>query len=663
MPKIKQHPFLLNNCNLINNLINSIELILTMLSEELLKEIYFPYSKVRNIQSDMVSDVHHTINNKKHIIMHAPTGIGKTIAVLAPALSLAIKNNLTIFFLTSRQTQHKIVIDTLKQIKQKFNIDFECADIIGKKWMCLQNGVEAMGNSSFHEYCKSLRDESKCDFYLNTRKQNLQPTFEAKQAIEELKIIGPCHVQEFIDQGKKKRMCPYELATLTGSNAKVIIADYYYIFNQGIRQNFLLKINKELGNILLIVDEAHNLPNRIRELLTQKTSSLIIENAKKEARKYGYEETVQNLEIFENAIFELGKDIDVAEFNSNSIGNEKVVSKNHLIDEINKSKNYNDILSELLFIGEDIRDKQKMSYISGIAKFLEAWLGPDIGFGRILSKSIDKKLKISLTYRCLDPSITAKEVIQRSYSTVLMSGTLIPTSMYKDILGFSEVVEKEYKCPFPKKNRLNLIIPKTTTKYIERNNKQFSDIARICGDIANLIKGNIAIFFPSYDLMYNISEYIKKNCDIPIFIEKQNFTKEEKENLLNAFRSYKDTGAVLLGISTGSFGEGIDLPNLLKAVIIVGLPLNKPDIEAKLLIEYYDDKFGKGFEYGYVLPAITKCLQNAGRCIRSETDKGAIIFLDERYTWRSYYQCFPEDWEIDVSLDYKDILKEFFDGK
>ena len=136
-------------------------------------------------------------------------------------------------------------------------------------------------------------------------------------------------------------------------------------------------------------------------------------------------------------------------------------------------------------------------------------------------------------------------------------------------------------------------------------------------------------------------------------------TKQEKEALLSNFRNHKQNGAILLGTSTGSFGEGIDMPGVLQAVIIVGLPLNKPDIEARLLIEYYDDKFGKGFEYGYVLPAITKCLQNAGRCIRSESDKGAIIFLDERYAWQNYYECFPEEWDMEVEMDYKEALEKF----
>ena len=625
-----------------------------MSPEDLQKEIYFPYSKIRDIQGSMISDVYNAIKEKKHIIMHAPTGIGKTISALAPALSLAIKNNLTIFFLTSRQTQHKIVIDTLRQIKQKFGIDLECADVIGKKHMCLQSGVEAMSSSSFHEYCKSLREDGNCEFYTNTRKLTGQPTVNAQHSTEELKIIGPCHVQDVIHEGKKKTLCPYELAILTAGNSKVIIADYYYIFNPGIRNSFLLKIKKELGNSILIVDEAHNLPTRIRELLTQATSSLIIDSAKKEARKFNYEEIVKNLEIVEDALFSLSKDIET----------EGVISRNSFFDLINGRKSYEEIMTELTFAGEEIRDIQKRSFVLSVSKFLESWLGSDIGYGRILSKEVyEKKLKVSLTYRCLDPSITAKEVIDRSYSTVLMSGTLTPTLMYKDILGFKDnVIEKEYKSPFPKKNRLNLIIPKTTTKFVERNTRQYAEIAKVCGNIINLVDGNTAIFFPSYDLLQNIQEFLSKQTQKPIFTEKSTMAKSDKENLLANFRASK-SGAVLLGTSTGSFGEGIDMPGVLQAVIIVGLPLNKPDIEARLLIEYYDDKFGKGFEYGYVLPAITKCLQNAGRCIRSETDKGAIIFLDERYAWQNYYQCFPEEWDMEVEMDYIDVLKVFLDNK
>lgn len=616
-----------------------------MLTEELQKEIYFPHDKVREVQCDMISDVYDAIKGKNHIIMHAPTGIGKTVAVLAPALSFAIKNNLTIFFLTSRQTQHRIVIDTLKQIKQRFNLNFETVDVIGKKWMCLQNGVEVMQSGSFHEYCRTLRNDHNCEFYSNTIKETGAATVEAKLALEELKSTSPCHVQEYVIKAKEKRLCPYELALLSSPKAKVVVADYYCMFNDSIRNGFLMKMRKKLEQCIVVVDEAHNLPNRLRELLTHKTSSIAIDIAKKEAIRFGFE-TV-NLEFVEAALFELAKEIE----------EEDIVSRNSFIDMIEKYKTYDDVVTELIFAGENIRDKQKISYMLNIGKFLEAWLGADNGFGRILSKSIDKKLKISLVYRCLDPSIAAKEVIDDSYSTLLMSGTLTPTSMYRDLLGYGRVVEKMYDSPFPKKNRLNLIIPRTTTKFAERNHRQFGEIAKVCSDIVNNVHGNCAMFFPSYELMLNIHEHFREMCSKQVFMEKQASKKEEKERLLASFIRYN--GSVLMGTSTGSFGEGIDMPGILKAVIIVGLPLNKPDVEAKLLIEYYDDRFGKGLEYGYVLPAITKCLQNAGRCIRSETDKGAIIFLDERYAWQSYYQCFPKDWDMEVSLDYEGALKDF----
>jgi DNA excision repair protein ERCC-2 len=225
-------------------------------------------------------------------------------------------------------------------------------------------------------------------------------------------------------------------------------------------------------------------------------------------------------------------------------------------------------------------------------------------------------------------------------------------------IAIEKAVEKEYKSPFPKKNRLNLVIPRTTTKFAERNHKQYGEIASICADTVNIVNGKTAIFFPSYELMQNIHEHLMRICKNPIFMEKQKTTKEEKDNLLLAFKTNLGN-SILLGVSTGSFGEGVDMPNILKAVIIVGLPLQKPDAETKLLIEYYDDKYSRGVEYGYILPAITKCLQNAGRCIRSETDKGAIIFLDERYATPSYFECFPKEWDMEVEIDYKETLKNF----
>jgi DNA excision repair protein ERCC-2 len=148
------------------------------------------------------------------------------------------------------------------------------------------------------------------------------------------------------------------------------------------------------------------------------------------------------------------------------------------------------------------------------------------------------------------------------------------------------------------------------------------------------------------------------------FMEESEMNKEEKSEFLERFKKYKDSGAVLLGVVSGSFGEGIDLPGkLLNCVVVVGLPLQQPTLETKKLIEYYDMKFAKGWEYGYVGPAFSKCLQSAGRCIRSETDRGVIVFLDERYAWQNYYRHFPADLGIEITKEHLEKIKEFFRRK
>jgi len=269
---------------------------------------------------------------------------------------------------------------------------------------------------------------------------------------------------------------------------------------------------------------------------------------------------------------------------------------------------------------------------------------------------------VSLNYRCLDPSLSSTVIFEHCYSAILMSGTLTPTSMYNDLLGFpaKRTIQKEFGSPFPKKNKLTMIIPQTTTKFSERDENQFKEIAKICGDITNNINGNCALFFPSYMLLDYVNRYFAEISNKKIIREIPNLSKEGKYDILEEFKNSSKKGAVLLGVASGSFGEGVDFPdNLLKCVVVVGIPLQKPDLETNELIRYYDNKFGHGWDYGYLFPAILKSLQNAGRCIRSETDKGVIVFLDQRYAWPNYKRCFPDS-DIIITKDYIEKIKEFF---
>ena len=615
-------------------------------------EILFPHDKIRDVQDVVVKDVFEAIKNKKNAIIHAPTGIGKTASVLAPALSFAMDKDITIFFLTSRQTQHNIAVDTLKQIKKKHGNNIRVADIIGKKWMCLQE-IDALPSGDFVDYCKKLRDDDQCEFYINTRKKSMRPTVVAEQNLNELKVLGPLHVDELISNCEKPKLCPYEMVSLLAKEAKVVIADYNLIFNPIIRDSLFARTGKQLENSIIIVDEGHNLPARARELLTAKMSTAIIDRAIKEASKFEFFNVLSILKNLKDVFDEIGFDLN---FNKE----EKLIRKYEFVDKIDEGGKYEEYVSELTLTGEMIKEKQKQSYVGSVGKFLEAWLNEDNGFARILKKDFSNN-NLILNYRCLDPSLVTRDVIDRSYCTLIMSGTLTPTFMYKDILGFNDAVEKVYENPFPKDNRLCLIVPETTTKFTRRNDMEYKKIAEACNKIVDKIPGNAALFFPSYDLRDKVYKSFYDICDKKMLIEKPNLSKDEKEKILEEFKLNKDKGAVLLAVSAGSFGEGVDLPgDFLKGVVIVGLPLEKPDLETKELIDYYEEKYRKGFNYAYIFPAITKCLQNAGRCIRSETDKGVIVFLDERFAWENYIRCLPEDMDFKISKVYEDRISSFF---
>ncbi len=613
----------------------------------------FPHDKVRDVQDKLIIRVNEAVTSGKNLIVHAPTGLGKTAASLAPVLKYAIDNDKTVFFLTSRHTQHQIVLDTLRDIRNKHDKDILGVSIIGKKGLCLQPGVSKLYTSEFNDYCKAMREDKKCEYFEKFKKGE-SLSVESKAALEQLKKIGLVDTKETMSVSEMYGICPYELAMATSKKAKVIIGDYYYVFHPDVSKLFFAKIDTAFEDSIIIVDEAHNLPSRLKDLFTVRLTNIMLKRALTEAKKYKYDSIQPILKDMVDIISEL------ADFRDQ----EQYIKKETFMDRINLITDYHQLMNDLSFIGDAVREEQKQSYIGSVASFLEAWLGRDAGFTRIISKQDGSQERIiMLSYRCLDPSLSTKDVIRNAHSTILMSGTLSPTSMYRELLGFNEsnTIEDTFPSPFPEENRLNIILPKTSTKYELRNAAQYKEIGKILSQIANKVPGNTAIFFPSYYLRDLIANEFNELCTKTTFTELPNMTKDDKTELITKFKEYSKTGAVLLGAVSGSFGEGIDLPgDLLKCVVIVGLPLSKPDLEQKALIDYYDKLFKKGWDYGYLFPAFNKTLQSAGRCIRSENDKGVIVFLDERYTWSNYRKCFPNTWNMRTTMLYERMIDEFF---
>jgi len=604
----------------------------------------FPFSKIRPGQKEFMKDIRYALNNKLNIVSTAPTGIGKTVATLVPTVEYALKNNKIVLFLTPRHSQHMIAVETLRLMKKKSN--FIAVDLIGKKWLCPIEGVDFLSTNEFNEYCKYMRKEEKCPFYNNTWKDG-KITSGAQKKLKELAANSPIHADEVKNFSKK--YCVYELLMNLAKQSSVIIADYYHVFSQ--HSNIFLRIGKKIEDAIIIVDEAHNLSGRIRKLMSISISNYSLDRAIKEADAFGFDIIKKQLKYIKKILIKLS-DKDC------------FITRNKFMDKVKEIDDYNDIISNMNAAADEVKEEKKKSYISSVAKFLKEWEKEDIGFSRIYRIIKDgNKNYFSLMYNCLDPSLISKEIFEKAHTSILMSGTLKPMEMYVNILGLDKdrTIIKEYKSPFPKKNRLDLIVPGVTTKFSKRTDEMWKNISDYIVDISNAIPGNLAVFSPSYKIRDKVMKFCSGRIKKLIIPEIQNSNKNEKSHIYKKFISNSFTGAVLFGVLGGSFSEGVDFPgNAINGVVIVGISLQQPTLDVKALINYYDKKFHRGWDYAYIYPAIQKSLQAAGRCIRSERDVGVVIYLDERYLWKNYRELFPIDSNLKVTKNPSKYIREFF---
>ncbi len=614
---------------------------------------FFPHSAIRPGQEQLLQDLDAAIREEKILLANAPTGSGKTAAALSVALFHALEKKKRVFFLTNRHTQHALAIDTLKLIKKK-GASFSSVDMFGKRWMCSQDIAGLFGNE-FNEFCKTVVERGECEFY-NNFKDKQQLTVEGKKVLLDLAKEGPLHNSEIISFSREQRMCGYEISLALAKKADVFIGDYYYLFNPFIRGNLFGKLDAELKDIILIVDEGHNLPARVTDMASSALSGITVKNAVMEAKRFNYNGLLFWLQELMRVLEGFGS------FDGKEEMKQKMIAKNDFISKITSFVGYDEFINELELAAEEVRRKQKKSYLGGVAAFLEAWKGDDKGFVRMVAEREGKISSfLELSYACLDPRLITEDIFKNIYAGVVMSGTLNPLFMYRDVLGITRSVEKDYPSSFPPGNKLSMVIPETSTKFNLRGDAMYKRIAEICSEISSCVPGNIAFFFPSYSLRDKIAEFIaagKKR-----FWEQKEMTVEDKELFLMKFKDEKERGGMLLGVTGANFAEGVDLPgDLLNGAVVVGLPLARPDLKTKETIKYYEEKFGRGWDYGYIFPAMSKCIQSAGRCIRSETDKGAVIYFDERFAWQNYYSCLPSE-GLRVTKDYRKLLKEFFGKK
>lgn len=646
------------------------------MNNDFLNQINFPYDSVRKGQDIFLKKTYDNLSSCKNIMVSAPTGLGKTVSGLAPAIAIAKKENLTVICLTSRQTQANQIIKTIQDISNKSKNEISYVAFIGKRSMCSHQDRNLYPASDFNEFCKKMKQTGKCKYYKNAQNKDYEEKIKgiidesSKSFMTVENFVNFVSSPTYVNGDSINGFCPYELAGKKAFKTDVIVCDYNYIFSKGIREAFLGKIGRSLDECIIVVDEAHNLPDRIRNANSFTLNTDLIKNAAKEMNDFIktdiYDNYISNLRLALNDIY-----------HDKLLGDKKeyLISKKEFINTYlskfqikpdSKPLNLKDIIDKLKELEALVKEDRIVSFLGRIATFLESWdkLNEE-NYLRLLEKQVKlDDTQLYLKINCIDPSEISSNIINNSYSSLLMSATLSPINMYKDILGVANCDTLELDSPFSKKMQLTLVLDNVTTKFTQRTNEMFEKIAENIKQILlSMENKNGIIFFPSYDLMDKIlSKMNLLSLNRKILKEKRYMTKDEKEKYIEDFKSaYSMKAKVLFAVTSGSFSEGLDLPNeALELVVIVGLPLSMPDLFTQSVIRHFDKKFGKGQLYGYIYPAMSKIIQAAGRCIRTQEDKGVIVLMDNRFIWPLYAQTYPKNWNLIRSKNLQIEIGNFY---
>lgn len=608
-------------------------------------DFLFRHQAPRSVQRDLMIEIYTAVRNGKHLVAHAPTGIGKTDATISAALTYTLDAGKTLIFLSPKISQHEMALKVVSGVAERHSLTIKTVEFVGKQYMCINDLAQRLRGEEFYELCKRMREKEACPHYckfLEDERPSFWGTFKQTVLSHDAVISGADALGE----------CPYEVASELISDADVIIGDYYHLFSLRSGEVFRKKLDKKLEDVVLIVDEAHNLPDRIRKGISYTISTRTLELAAKESAGF-------DPEVF--SILKKASE-DLKELPSSlSPGGEQAIERSDLFDLW--PFDFSTFAEELEDLGREYLEHsgKGRSALLKLARFLLGWVESDGPFFHYLRLGRDGTT-VSLSRKALDPSILSGSIFSELHSAIIVSGTLTPGEMYRDLLGVdpARTIIREYPSPFPKKNRLVLVVPTVTTRYSRRRPSEFERIAREIRRVVSAVPGNVAVFFPSYDVLSSVLPFADFDAR-PLFIQKPDMGPDEVASILSTFRSSSRVGAVLFAVAGGSLSEGVDFPGTeLLAAIIVGIPLAEMNIETRAVIEYFDEKMGKGWAYGYIYPAMAKAVQAAGRVIRSESDRGAIILLDERYTWRKYREGLPHEWDLVVTETPTPYLKKFW---
>ncbi|MBS7633672.1 ATP-dependent DNA helicase [Candidatus Bathyarchaeota archaeon] len=607
---------------------------------------YFPYTEMRRFQDDFINTVHSAIEEHRSVIIEGSNGLGKTVAVLSACLPTVIENKLKVLFVARTHRQHDRIIEELAEISKKQPVTG--ISVRGKREMCLNHMAKTYSSDlhTFMEICELLKARKKCPLY-----QNIEYKSQIYFEILEQVALRPYKASEIQSICRRHGFCPYELVKAALSEVSVVALSYLYVFDPMIRNVFLKNLETPLDRMILIIDEAHNLPETAVDIASFTLPLFTVRQAENEAKKFRYLEVAD----FANAL-----KVEIERRAENSPKEQEMPESfiSDLIQERVGEGDFQKFCEGLHSKGNAIKrslfseGKYPRSYIHGLSEFLKKWLetADDYAYIRTLNRYISRRggETAKLEIVALDPAKITAPVFSSTYCNVVMSGTLQPLEAYKKMTQLPEdTIEKVVPAPFPQEHILPLVCCGVTTAMEKRTYKMYDKLVKRISEVVKNTPKNTGVFAASFEVLEAlVAAGLEKALDKQLFCERRHMNSRENEKMVAAFkRCATNGGAVLLGVQGGRSSEGVDFPgDQMNSVAIVGLPYSEPTPRIKAQINYFEKMFPTyGREYGYVLPAMKKASQAAGRPIRTPIDKGAIIFMDYRFA-AAYCKSFLPAW-------------------
>lgn len=573
-------------------------------------EFPFPY---REGQRDLAVAVYKTISRKKRLFIQAPTGIGKTLSTIFPAVqAMGAGKASKVFYLTAKTITRTVAEEAFRILRSR-GLVFTAVTITAKEKLCPMEKTEC--NPEACPYAKGHFDR-------------------VNEAVFDI-----LHLEQEMDRetvlryAEKYRVCPFEFCLDISSWTDGIICDYNYVFDPNVRLKRYFADGAS-GDYLFLVDEAHNLVSRAREMYSASVYK---------------EDFLEVKRIIKGKSPRLERQLDRC--NKLLLSMKRECGDWQLLEDVTGlAAGIMTAFSYMETFMEEFPEfperETVLDFYFCLRDFLNIYEELDGHYQIYEENREDGSFLVRLF--CVDPSRLLSRCMDQGASTILFSATLLPVRYYKTLLsGNQEDYAVYVNSPFPEENRLLMVAEDVSSRYTRRSPSEYRKVADYIRIVTQSRPGNYMVFFPSYQYMGEIEEILEEEpLEADLLVQGQGMGEAEKTEFLEEFEKERSHSLAAFCVMGGVFSEGIDLKEeRLIGVIVVGTGLPMVCAEQEVLKGYFDETEEKGFDFSYQYPGMNKVLQAAGRVIRTPEDRGVILLLDDRFLRRDHLELFPREWE------------------